>query len=279
MGVQTKQIRHGYARCPPFHLQLDHTLAVVWCLFSEKQGGTPPLGIAQLQWALNFLRVVRTQDGEQPKDVALCIQTVQDKLLDHYAALVDEFVSTDEGEAKRRGCTPDTCEKRASERSTDSEGFQTPQARDVQSDVIVTKTLPFSVNYTEMMKSSPYDAEKFFCTAYDKSLTDSQIQEEVDYLKRAVVATSPDGRLGNVEVKFPFDLPNACFAEETRSREDMLRFLNTWRKEQLNKVQAELKRLHSIETFIENVDKDNLPTPDGKALEKKRVSIQEPEEA
>lgn len=56
----------------------------------------------------------------------------------------------------------------------------------------------------------------------------------------------------------------------------MLRFLNLWRKEQLEKVQAELKRLHSIENFIDNVDREGPAPPEKKPV--KRVSIKEPGE-
>lgn len=58
----------------------------------------------------------------------------------------------------------------------------------------------------------------------------------------------------------------------------MLKFLNLWRKEQLEKVQAELKRLHSIENFIENVDHPGPPVTNNKKPVK-RVSIKEPEAA
>lgn len=64
------------------------------------------------------------------------------------------------------------------------------------------------------------------------------------------------------------------FTGDAWSRDDMLRFLNSWRKEQLDKVQAELKRLHSIENFIDNVDRDNAPSAtSGKPA--KRVSIKD----
>lgn len=42
-------------KSPPFIYQLDHTLAVVWILFSKDEYERP-LGIVQLQWALNFLK-------------------------------------------------------------------------------------------------------------------------------------------------------------------------------------------------------------------------------
>lgn len=44
---QTDKIKESYAKCPPFYLQLDHTLAVVWCVFS-KQKINKPLGMRSL---------------------------------------------------------------------------------------------------------------------------------------------------------------------------------------------------------------------------------------
>lgn len=38
----------------------------------------------------------------------------------------------------------------------------------------------------------------------------------------------------------------------------MNKFLQAWRKEQINKIEAELKRLHSIENFMKNVEDDNF---------------------
>lgn len=40
----------------------------------------------------------------------------------------------------------------------------------------------------------------------------------------------------------------------------MIEFLNTWRSEQIRKIEAELKRLHSIENFIANTNKNNYPS-------------------
>lgn len=34
----------------------------------------------------------------------------------------------------------------------------------------------------------------------------------------------------------------------------MVKFLRSWRREQIDKIQAELKRLHSIEDFINKAD-------------------------
>lgn len=174
-----------------------------------------------MQWALNFLRSIKNQNGEQPKDISLCIQAIEDQLLDTYAALVNE-ITEDENDAVddetnrtagKKGCNPTNCEKIGGEFAAASGSAQNMQqasdiesaekliaqrAKDVQSDVIITN-LPFSVNYTEMMKSSPFAGDRRFKTQLgNKSLTDAQIQQEIEQLKIATAATMPDAKLGVV---------------------------------------------------------------------------------
>lgn len=199
---------------------------MIWCLFS-KQPPAKPLGIAQLQWALNFLKGIKNQNGEQPKDILLCIQAIQDQLLETYAALVDEFEDADDEQVETgkpaKTATEETTNVTA-KKSTDSDGpckvdtcenlnpsfgFKksgerlTGRARDVQSDVIITN-LPFSVNYMEMMRSSPNAVEKCFSSQINKSLTDAQIQQEIDHLRIATAATMPDSKLGNFSLTITF---------------------------------------------------------------------------
>lgn len=162
-----------------------------------------------MQWALNFLKTIKNQNGEQPKDITLCIQAIEDQLLDHYAALVNEIAGGEEGENEEgephKGCSRDTCEKIPDAERTasgaDVSGAESAEkiaklAKDVQSDVVITN-LPFSVNYTEMMKSSPNAGDRFFSNQACRSLTDSQIQQEIEHLKKATAGTMPDSRLGN----------------------------------------------------------------------------------
>lgn len=49
-------------------------------------------GIVQLQWALFFLQSIYNGDGVHPKDVDLCIETIQDFLIDEYAEMSEESV-------------------------------------------------------------------------------------------------------------------------------------------------------------------------------------------
>lgn len=51
------------------------------------------------------------------------------------------------------------------------------------------------------------------------------------------------------------------------SRDNMLEFLKAWRREQVEKIEAELKRLKSIENFIGSAEVDNFtPYLDDKML-------------
>lgn len=53
-----------HAKCPPFYLQLDHTIAVLWYVFEYKIFKKPikrDLGIGQLQWALYFIRGIKVK--------------------------------------------------------------------------------------------------------------------------------------------------------------------------------------------------------------------------
>ncbi|KAL3268150.1 hypothetical protein HHI36_007277 [Cryptolaemus montrouzieri] len=70
-------------RTPPFYLQLDHSIAVIWCLFCPS--AKKSLGIAQLQWAMSFLRSIYNKYNERPKDVQICIDAIQDYLVELYA--------------------------------------------------------------------------------------------------------------------------------------------------------------------------------------------------
>lgn len=84
-----KEVKQIPTKCPPYYLQLDHALAVIWLLYSKTEVRRP-LGIVQLQWALNFLQGIYNRKGEHPKDVALCIQQIEDHLIEQYADMVDD---------------------------------------------------------------------------------------------------------------------------------------------------------------------------------------------
>ncbi|XP_060529158.1 uncharacterized protein LOC132703736 [Cylas formicarius] len=89
-GPKSSRVDTISARNIPFHLWLDHTIAVVWMLFSEQEYDCP-LGAAQLQWALAFLKSIFSKNGDRPKDVELCVEKIESKLIDEYAMLCSEL--------------------------------------------------------------------------------------------------------------------------------------------------------------------------------------------
>lgn len=109
--------------------------------------------------------------------------------METYAALINEMIdepidneNQTEKSTEKKACKVDTCEKL----------HQAKHQGNIQSNIVIAN-LPFSVNYVEMMKSSP----NTFTSHLRKSLTDAQIQQEIEHLKKATAGTMPDTRLGN----------------------------------------------------------------------------------
>ncbi|KAI4485612.1 hypothetical protein M0802_012674 [Mischocyttarus mexicanus] len=64
----------------------DHVFGVIWLLFSKKQIKSSP-SIPQLHWCLKFLQELQNKDGTYTDDINLCIQTIQDNLIEQYIKL------------------------------------------------------------------------------------------------------------------------------------------------------------------------------------------------
>ncbi|XP_022918132.1 uncharacterized protein [Onthophagus taurus] len=224
------------AKCPPFYLQLDHTLAVIWTLFSDN----PPvsLGIVQLQWALNFLQGIYTRKGEHPKDVSLCIQAIEDLLLAKYADMAKEvsFIEEEEKKKRMRKVMPSSSDASMKSKQTvcESETCFGRMCLDVDRVLsheanISSSPMPFSVNYSDIVDKVRVD--------YDQM-----------YSKHSRASTTISG----------VELP----------QENTMEFLEKWRADQIKKIQAEMLRLKSIETYIgcaeTNIDsvKDALQNDD-----------------
>ncbi|KAJ8920130.1 hypothetical protein NQ315_011787 [Exocentrus adspersus] len=205
------KIRNMWARCPPFHLLLDHTIAVVWLLFAQKEYNCP-LGISQLQWALAFLKTIHTRQGDRPKDVEICISTIENILVDAYAELASEL--------------PDVSKLDASVRYVDGA---------LGTESMVMKSIPFSLNYAEMVSRRPRDVEGKTSVL---SMTSAEAQEELNNLKEAAGVESIENL-------------------DSVSKHKAINVLKAWKTEQLQKIRGELKRLRSIEDKMKDID-DNF---------------------
>lgn len=124
----------GTAICPPFYVQLDHTLAVIWSLFSE-QPTNKPLGVVQIQWALSFLKRITNSRKEHPADILVCIEAMQEALIKQYADMADSVLSVMPIESVSEPVVEAT-------KSIDSEH------------------IPFSVNYVDMMRYRDTPSER-----------------------------------------------------------------------------------------------------------------------
>ncbi|GJQ75661.1 hypothetical protein Trydic_g17736 [Trypoxylus dichotomus] len=303
----SREVKKVPTKCPPYALQLDHTLAVVWILYSKKEVKRP-MGIVQLQWAHNFLRGIYNRRGEHPKDVALCLQQIEDQLIEQYAGMVDDVqyikqsgeeptLTKDKVEGKGKSKTADKSKnkgkgKKSTFKTKDSHsesevadveheeieieggvgeeggtgGPEDENGGDVETTAedeknencedhvctnkvctepeekedIILQQVPFSINYAEMMSRSPPVFEELYpcCKSSKTSSVGSTARRSTSGIGTSV------------------------------SHDNMLDFLKAWRREQVEKIQAELKRLKSIENFIGSAEADNFsPYLDEKQLD------------
>lgn len=61
------------------------------------------LGISQLHWCLRFLLDLKNTEGEYTRDINVCIQAVQDNLIEQYANLGTVLENQSESSSKNEG--------------------------------------------------------------------------------------------------------------------------------------------------------------------------------
>ncbi|XP_063240146.1 uncharacterized protein LOC134540977 isoform X3 [Bacillus rossius redtenbacheri] len=83
----SEQCAERYSRMPPLWAMLDHTLGVVWNLGSKPGAGKS--GIADLQWALEFLGGLQGKEGASDQCVQGIVDAIGDHLIARYAAMGD----------------------------------------------------------------------------------------------------------------------------------------------------------------------------------------------
>ncbi|KAJ3642336.1 hypothetical protein Zmor_025132 [Zophobas morio] len=203
-GKATK-LKHITTKPPPFYLQFDHAIAVIWTLFS-KDSNKKDLGIVQLQWALHFLQSIYNDAGVHPKDVQLCIDAIQDYLINKYAEM--------SGEAVVFGS------------STFGDFVEGDKG----------KCAPFSVNYSQMMKKCPRTAG---LEDKESTMLDKQLLDELENVKKVVGIDSID-------------------LTKVVSKDQVMYILNEWKREQIEKIQDELKMLYVVEDMMKNSDSQNF---------------------
>lgn len=143
----------------PFHLLLDHTIAVIWLTLSEKDY-TAPLGIVQLQWANEFLKTIFNEKGEHPKDIQFCIDTIERLLLEEYSDLNKELDKLENAK-----------------KNLQNNGI---------TNVAIVKNVPFSLNYCDMIEKVPEASSKEFEMKLKQStMTQDEIDIEIENIRKA----------------------------------------------------------------------------------------------
>ncbi|XP_023013446.2 uncharacterized protein [Leptinotarsa decemlineata] len=218
--VPTK-IKNLRARSPPFYLLLDHAISVIWLIFAEKEYECP-LGIAQLQWASAFLKTIHNRQGEHPKDVEVCIDAIEEILLNQYAELSKEM---------------NTANK------LDESVHYVDGALGTSN--MVSKNIPFSLNYSEMVKRCPQIIEAQVHGAV--SMTSAEATAELDNIKKAA------GKESLEEL-------------DTVSKNKAINVLKMWKTDQMEKIRGELRRLRSIEDKMKDIDSQYTEEDDADLL-------------
>lgn len=112
-----------------------------------------------MQWALAFLKTIHTRQGDHPKDVQTCIDVIENILIDQYASLSQDIY----------GVT-----------KLDETVRYVDGALGTQS--MVMKSIPFSLNYAEMMNKCP---TAIAGRESKLSMTSAEAKDELENIKKA----------------------------------------------------------------------------------------------
>lgn len=221
-----------HAKCPSYNILVDHTLAVVWILFSRKEPSRE-LGIVQLQWAISFLKSIRNRRGFIPKDVIWCVTIMQERIMNLYTD-VHNFTTTN---------------------STYQDSFKKTLDK--------YKRTPGVIKHNVLVSTGS-------CYPISFSLND-MVGAKSDVIEEL---TKPLGQPCD-ESTCPMCPP--CFIDfptftgleidESLSNSQMLGVLKNWRQEQVDRIEEELKKLHSIEEIMFNVNKEAPDAIDASVVE------------
>ncbi|XP_050306430.1 uncharacterized protein LOC126743397 [Anthonomus grandis grandis] len=213
-------IKNVVAKSPPFHLLLDHTIAVIWMLFSPEEFDSP-LGIVQLQWALAFLKTIYLRTGERPKDVDICIDNLEELLIEEYAKMNEELEKM----------------KKINDTSHYADGA-------FGSTTVVTQKFPFSFNYMDLVHKLGEVA------VHDQpSITSQEAQEELENIKKAAGVESIE-KLDSVSKDKAINVLKMWYNEQTgkikeemkklRAIQDQIKNVNDGTFQYLDATQMEL---------------------------------------
>ncbi|KAJ8942760.1 hypothetical protein NQ314_009971 [Rhamnusium bicolor] len=123
--------------------------------------------IAQLQWALSFLKTIHTRQGDHPEDVQLCVDALENILMAQYADLSTEVSGVDK---------------------LDETVHYIDGA--LGSNTMLTRTFPFSLNYSELVSKCTEIKGAVAQVMPCKSMTSAEALEELENIKNAAGVAS-----------------------------------------------------------------------------------------
>lgn len=275
------------ARGPPFWVLTDHLIAVIWHLFKDPPS-EEPIGISQLQWALEFLRNIRDDTGEYPEYVAASISGLEDRLLELYASVPaflgeleeeepDEEPPAEEegeeakeeeegGEEEGEGAEEGGGEGGGGEEEEGGEGEEEEDEEDYRRGSLVvtgddmvdrpSESMMKRISMRESVRLRELEMKALQCSLTLKDVMTKAPKkppkdpELLNLLQQSSsgpsVRTSPATSQTRVS--------GSATKLEGAARNDMLRFLNSLRKEQTDRISIELKQLEKINEYLKEVE-------------------------
>lgn len=110
---------------------------------------------------MNFVKEIRNQQGEYPKDISLCIEAMEDALIEQYANMANSVVVHPDFIKKQDSMLGESSHVQKSLSETDK-GY------------IVKQSGPFSMNYIEMIKCKSKYSKKVVCILENTDMDDDK---------------------------------------------------------------------------------------------------------
>ncbi|KAL1462940.1 hypothetical protein WDU94_014739 [Cyamophila willieti] len=223
------------ARPPPFWALLDNFIAVIWGLLNHET-----IGIHQLQWTYELLKVMKYKNGLFPDIVEEFLEKIQDKLIFSYA----EFYEMKEKNKEKSSSNV------LEERKEDKLNMI---ARNIakKNKWVDRKALMKSFSLQEIIKQGtnsickPTEADKLII----KSLIPKATQEH------RTKSTQPQ------QAEYTECDANICHLNE-KQKEEIKALLCRMKNEQTEKIQKELSKIQKIETLMSHIDGNFVPSID-----------------
>ncbi|XP_024936198.1 uncharacterized protein LOC107263007 isoform X1 [Cephus cinctus] len=267
------------AMLPPYWLYQDHVFGVIWMLFHKEK---KYIGIPQLHWCLRFLLDLKNAEGTYAGDVNICIQAIQDNLIEQYANLGTKQEPEREVNPKIQTQSDipqedtDMVSKKDYNEVPEDDGHNIVEANILEHDIEEKKTSQDKTNAfsTSTKKKTGKSCSKTCAMDDRNALKYTNTQKILSLTYNEMVSRGPSpctepfpleqlfkmdaiDKPSNPEIaaKLTEDLepPSIPFAE--MDSDDLANFLNSSRQQHVERIKKEIERLYNLEKFMENISK------------------------